>query len=168
MGLDEKILEAKGNVKINDTVNELIILSDKIIYNKNQEIIYTKNKSKGLNPKKNITIEADNFVYYKITNILEAKKNVVVKDEFRKYNLYTDYLKFLREENFISTLGNSRAIDLVDSSEINADIFEYDIQKNILIAKNKVILENKIEKYNLYTDYLKFLRRKFYFNSRKL
>ena len=46
------ILEAKGNVKINDTVNELIILSDKIIYNKNQEIIYTKNKSKGLNPKK--------------------------------------------------------------------------------------------------------------------
>ena len=150
------ILEAKGNVKINDTVNELIILSDKIIYNKNQEIIYTKNKSKGLNPKKNITIEADNFVYYKITNILEAKKNVVVKDEFRKYNLYTDYLKFLREENFISTLGNSRAIDLVDSSEINADIFEYDIQKNILIAKNKVILENKIEKYKILGNYISY------------
>ena len=43
---DINILEASGNVKIFDKINNYEIFSNKITYNKNKEIIYTKGKSK--------------------------------------------------------------------------------------------------------------------------
>ena len=36
------ILDAKGDVKINDTINEYVIFSEEITYDKNKEIIFTK------------------------------------------------------------------------------------------------------------------------------
>ena len=150
------LLSAKGNVKINDTINNILIFSDEILYNKNEEVIYAIGYSKGINEKDNIIIEAEKFVYYKNRSILEAKRNVIIKDEFRKYNIYTDNLRYLKEEGFVFTNGNSKAIDLTDKTEIYAEKFEYELNKNIITAKEKVILENKL--YNIYTDNLRYLK----------
>ena len=62
------LLSAKGNVKLNDTINNILILSDEILYNKNKEVIYTIGYSKGISEKDNVIIEAEKFVYYKNRN----------------------------------------------------------------------------------------------------
>ena len=45
------ILNAKGNVKISDNINKYIIYTDKVIYYKNDEKIFTQNNSKGIDLK---------------------------------------------------------------------------------------------------------------------
>ena len=42
------ILNASGNVKISDEINDYIILSEKITYVKNQEKIFTKGKTEAI------------------------------------------------------------------------------------------------------------------------
>ena len=39
-----------------------------------------------------LVIEADNFIYKKIENILNANGNVVIKDRINNYNIYHLYL----------------------------------------------------------------------------
>ena len=49
---------------------------------------------------------------------------------------------------------------------MHAEIFEYNIEKNIITARQNVIYENKSEKYNLYSDNIEFLRNEnFIFTS---
>ena len=50
------ILEANGNVKIKDTINNYLIFSDKITYLKNENIIITNGNSKAVEQNENITI----------------------------------------------------------------------------------------------------------------
>ena len=50
------VLKANGNVKINDTINNVIILTDEIIYYKNKELINTHNNSRAQSLNDNITI----------------------------------------------------------------------------------------------------------------
>ena len=52
------ILNAFGNVKVNDEINNYVIFSEKIIYDKNKEIIFTTDKSKGINYNDNTEITA--------------------------------------------------------------------------------------------------------------
>ena len=52
------ILNASGNVKINDAINNFIIFTDKIIYYKNDELIKTFDNSEGLSIDDNLTISA--------------------------------------------------------------------------------------------------------------
>ena len=70
------ILNASGNVKINDTVKKTIIYTNEITYLKNTEIIFTEGDSKALED--GLTIYADNFRYNKILNIINADGNVKI------------------------------------------------------------------------------------------
>jgi LPS-assembly protein len=67
------ILEAEGNVNILDDNKNTTITSDKAIYLKNEEKIFTKGNSKAEN--ENNTITASNLEYDKIQNIYKAKEN---------------------------------------------------------------------------------------------
>ena len=57
------ILNAKGKVKISDNINKYIIYTDKVIYYKNDEKIFTQNNSKGIDLNNDIIIEANAFEY---------------------------------------------------------------------------------------------------------
>ena len=57
------VLEAKGNVKIIDKLNNYTIYSNKITYLKNDEIIFTEGDSKAIND--NTIISAEEFKYLK-------------------------------------------------------------------------------------------------------
>ena len=152
------ILDAKGDVKINDTINEYVIFSEEITYDKNKEIIFTKKNSKGIDVKNNIITEAKKFIYNKKLNTLKAKDNVFVENKSEKYNLYSDNIEFLRNENFIFTSGNSKAVDQISSNEMHAEIFEYNIEKNIITARQNVIYENKSEKYIIYSEFMSYIK----------
>ena len=70
------ILNASGNVKINDTINQYVIFSKKIIYDKNNGLIFAKEKSKAISSIDNIIITAKNFEYNINKNSITANENV--------------------------------------------------------------------------------------------
>ena len=152
------ILNAHGDVKINDTVNSFVIFTDKVTYDKKKEIIITKVKSKGISLNDNITIISESFIYNKLLNTLEAKNEVLIEDKNRNFNLYSNFVKYLRNEQIVYSEGNSKIIDLNDKSEITAENFEYNLNQNILKAENNVKLENKKENYQIFSEFITYLK----------
>ena len=73
------ILETSGNVKYFDKIKNITITTDKAIYFKNQEKIFTTGNSKAIN--NNNTITASILEYDKINNIFKAKKNAVANED---------------------------------------------------------------------------------------
>ena len=65
-------LVASGNVEVKDTINNYIIYSSSITYYKNNELIISKGNSKALLPE--ITIQGENFEYFKMIIFLKSKK----------------------------------------------------------------------------------------------
>ena len=96
------ILNANGDVKIEDTINKFLIYTDEIIYDKNKDIINTKNNSKGISLNDNIVITAKNFEYKKSSNLLSAYQNVVLTDEVNDYKIFADFISYKkkRRRNF--------------------------------------------------------------------
>ena len=102
------ILEAQGNVKFIDKFKDLIITSDKAIYFKNKEKIFTVGNSKAIN--KNNVITAANLEYDKIKNIFNAKINVKVVDFEKDTVIFSDKITYLKNNEKIFTTGKTKAL----------------------------------------------------------
>ena len=102
------ILEAIGNVKYFNETKNIIITSDKVIYFKNKEKVYTIGNSKAVN--ENNTITALNLEYDKINNVFVAKKNVVINDFEKDTIIYTDEATYLKNKEEIFTKGKTKAL----------------------------------------------------------
>ena len=172
------ILEASGNVQYIDDIKNIVIQSDKAIYLKNEEKIFTIGNSKALN--NNNTITASNLEYDKIKNIFDAKKNAVAYDYERDTTIYADEISYFKNEEIIFTKGKTRALiknkyefnsknisfyrilgDLIskEKSSVKDDSgnfyklknFSYNINKELLKGKEVEVLakvdEEKIDKY---------------------
>ncbi len=176
------ILEAKGNVKINDPVNRIKIFSDEITYLKNDEKIFTNKNSKAIY--EGTIITAENFEYNKILNILNASNKVKIVDEVKNYLLFTESITYLKNKEKIFTEGKTKTIiddkftlysnetiflrdKNIVSSKTNAyvteeneriyqfDQFEYLINEDILKAKNVEIVSDNLLN-NGFSDIAKF------------
>ena len=58
-----------------------------------------------------VNIEADNFTYNKITNVVEAEGKVKVEDVVNNYVIFSDKATYKKNEEIIFTEGNSKGID---------------------------------------------------------
>ena len=87
------IVDAEGQVKVEDVVNNYIIFSDTAKYKKNEEIIIAEGNSKGIDDK-NRTITSDKLTYNKITNIVDAEGQVKVEDVVNNYIIFSDTAKY--------------------------------------------------------------------------
>ena len=74
-------------------------------------------------------IAAENFFYNKLTNILEASGNVRYLDEIKNIVITTDKAIYMKSEEKIFTIGNSKAVN--NGNTITASNLEYDKNKNI-------------------------------------
>tara|TARA_B100000989_G_scaffold257336_1_gene206850 strand:+ start:5609 stop:8218 length:2610 start_codon:yes stop_codon:yes gene_type:complete len=90
-----------------------------------------------------IVIDADKFMYDKVLNILNAEGNVKIIDKFNNYTIYSNKITYLKNKEVIFTTGNSKAIN--DRTVISAEEFKYSKKTNILIAKNKVKIDDSSE-----------------------
>ena len=130
------LLEAEGNVKLVDKIEDIIIESNKIFYLKNKEEIYTIGKSKATNGA-NIEIDANEyFRYNKLTSLLEAKGDVVLDDRIKDITIYTDEIFYLKNEEKISTLGETN-IDVESKYKIKGH--------DLTLLRNKMILSSNKE-----------------------
>ena len=135
------LLEAEGNVKLVDKIEDIIIETNKIFYLKNKEEIYTIGKSKAT---KGVNIEIDAneyFRYNKLTSLLEAKGDVVLDDKIKDIAIYTDEIFYLQNEEKIFTLGQTN-IDVENKYKV--------IGHDLTLLRNEMILSSK--KYATITD----------------
>lgn len=102
------ILTATGNVKFENKLKNLNIYSDKVVYFKNEEKILSKGNSKAIT--ENIVINAKNFNYDKLNNILNANYNVKLVDNEKDVTVITDDITYFLNEEKILTNGYTQAI----------------------------------------------------------
>ena len=62
-----------------------------------------------INTDSKIRLIADEFKYNKITNIFKAEGDVIVKDLNDNTTIYTDKITYLKNDEVINTLGQSKA-----------------------------------------------------------
>ena len=146
--LSTNCLKAYGVEQFNFDVKEITILE-----NGNKFIGTNRGK---ITTNEGIEIEADRFEYIKDINLLNASGNVKVKDNLNNYIIYSKNLIYKKNDDIIFTKFNSRAISLEDKLEITADDFEYNRVKNIISAKKNVVLEDKIENYKIFSDFISY------------
>ena len=154
------VLETSGNVRYLDKIKNIIITSDKAIYLKNEEKIFTIGNSKAVNV--NNTITAVSLEYDKIKNIFEAKKNVVVNDFEKEATIYADEIKYLKNDEKILTIGKARAL-IENKYKFNSEDVSYYRNLGDLISQKKSSIEDdsgniyklKNFTYNINTEVLK-------------
>ena len=106
------------------------------------EISENGNKIIGLNrglitSNSGIIIEADEFEYNKKKNLLKVSGNVIVNNPLKKYQIFSEKISYLKNENIISA---ENKIKFIDNNEriINSNNFLYYIRKNIFEASGNV------------------------------
>tara|TARA_B100000963_G_scaffold46308_1_gene34636 strand:- start:3128 stop:5557 length:2430 start_codon:yes stop_codon:yes gene_type:complete len=114
-----------SNEQISFDVNEIEVLDNgnKVI-GKNRGIITTEN---------GITIEADEFEFNKIKNILQAKGNIIINDQINNYNFTAQNIFYNRNEERLELIGQAEA--LVDSN------YKFN-SKNIIILRNEKLISS--------------------------
>ena len=107
-----------------------------------------------------VLINADEFDYDKIKNILKIDGNIEFIDTKKKIKIYSDSGTYLKQEEKIFTEANSKAIDK-DGTTITAHSFNYDKNLNIIIATGNVkIIDTK-------KDYIIFANKITYFRNQE-
>ena len=142
------ILNAKGKVKISDNINKYIIYTDKVIYYKNDEKIFTQNNSKGIDLNNDTIIKANAFEYDLSFNILSAKGNVYLEDKEEDYKLRSEFLKYFKNDEKIATKGNTTA-DIKSKYNIKSKDITFLRDEMEISSNNKTIITDKLNLYNL-------------------
>ena len=102
--------------QINFDVSEIEILDDgKKIVGKNRGTITTDN---------GIIIQADEFEFDKVINILKAKGNVTIEDKLNNYNFFAKAITYFKNEEKIEIQGKTEAM-IGDDYNFKTEIFLY-------------------------------------------
>ena len=134
------ILETSGNVRYLDEKKNIVITTDKAIYLKNEEKIFTIGNSKAVND--NNIITATNLEYDKIKNIFEAKKNAVAKDSEKDTTIYADEISYLKNEEKIFTKGKTKAL-IENKYKFDSENVSYLKNLGDLISQKKSAIEDE-------------------------
>ena len=91
------------SIKIDNKDENYIIFADSSTYLKNEELFLTKGQSQAIN--EDIIINADNFKYNKIKNIINANGDVKIKDSINDYLILANDATYYKNlEKIILTL----------------------------------------------------------------
>ena len=171
------IFYVHSNEQIYFDVSEIEILDggNKII-GKNRGTITTNN---------GIIIKADEFIYDKEKNILEAAGNISIEDQLNNYNFLARNLLYVKNEERIELKGQSRASindkytfnsqditflrnDMIISSEVGATILDNINQSRYEIGKFSYSLNDEIlkgDKIFINTKYNQPFSDRYFFKS---
>ena len=110
------------------------------------EITDNGNIFKGLNrgtitTDEGIILEADNFIYNKDLNILNASGNVKITDIINKYIITSKKITY-KKQNIILSEEKSNAFSEGDNINIEAEIFEYHKSLNKIFAEKNVVIDD--------------------------
>ena len=129
------ILNAKGNVKIEDKINKYFIQANSVSYLKNKEIIFTEGNSEIKNYNNQIIL-AEKIQYEKLSNIVNAKGKVVINDTLKNYEIKAEDISYFKNQNKIITKGKTKA-KIEKYYKVDSEDVLYLINKKILSSQKK-------------------------------
>ena len=138
-----------GQEQFNFDVTEVEILDDGNTFTGSKRGVITTNDG--------ISIDADRFRYDKVENILNTYGDVKFDDKIKDFVIFTDKATYLRNEEKIFTVGNSKAVN-ENGIIITADNFKYDKILNIFNAYGNVKIDNPLEDYIMFGEEITYLR----------
>ena len=103
-------------------------------------------------------ITGENFVYNKITNILNVSGNVKLFSVEDNITVFSDKATYLKNKEIVFTEGNSKAIS--ENNTITAYKFDFDKIKNILKAEKNVKFIDEKEDVLIFSDKATYLKNK--------
>ena len=132
-----------------------------------------------------IIIEADEFEFDKIKNILKAKGNILIKDKINNYNFFAQNIIYNKNEEKIEIKGKAEALidtnykfkteniiilrnDMIISSDVGVTILDNINQTRYEIGKFSYSLKEEIlkgEKIFINTKYNQPFSDKYFFKS---
>ena len=119
------ISEVKAENEFNFNITEIEILNDG---NK----IVGKNRG-DISSADGVIISADSFEYDKTKNILNARGNVIIKDDLKSYKIFSEDVTYKKNEEIIFAKG-------LTSAEIKS---RYNLKtKNLFFSRNQKILDS--------------------------
>ena len=128
------VIDANGDVKIDNRSENYLIYTNKATYLKNEELFLTKGKSQAIN--ENIIIDADNFEYNKINNIINANGDVKIKDSINNYLILAKDATYYKNLEKIITNGETEAF-IQSKYIINSKDVTYLHNERILSSQHK-------------------------------
>ena len=185
-------LYADGNVIVNDVINNIKIFTEDITYLKNEEIIFTKSRTKATD--EITSIKGNEFKYEKNLNILNAIGNVEINDIEKDYVINAEDITYIKNQEKIYTKGDTTAkiqskynftssdvlllrdkMELIsnnkstieddDGTFYQLDEFKFFINEEILKGKNILVITNylkpKSDKVFFTSGIFNFLNKKF-------
>ena len=140
------ITEAKKGVKIisNDGIE---IISNELIYNKNKNTLKVSGDVQIKDKRNNIITKGEEYIYYKNIEKLESKGKTSSKIQ-DKYTIESLDLIYERSLSKIHSQNKSNIIDQ-NNNNFSFDKFEFNINSNILKAKDLSLFDNLNNQYYL-------------------
>ena len=94
-----------------------------------------------------IIIEADNFTYKKIENVLNANGNVIIDDTINDYKIYSNNIKYEKNKEELFSKGKTKS-EISSRFILNSSDVVFLINKKILSSnKNTSLLDNNEQTY---------------------
>ncbi len=94
-----------------------------------------------------IIIEADNFTYKKIENVLNANGNVIIDDTINDYKIYSNNIKYEKNKEEIFSKGRTKS-EISSRFILNSSDVIFLIDKKILSSnKNTSLIDNNEQTY---------------------
>jgi LPS-assembly protein len=141
----ENIFNVKKNVKIIDTTNDVVIFSEDITYNKDQEKVFSKGNTSSIIQSK-YDFSSSDVVFLRNNMILSSSKKTEIKDDKNShYNLskfnYEINKKKLKGENVIVTTNYN--LPKSDRHYFKSGIFNFE-SKEFLAKDTKILLHSDL------------------------
>ena len=144
--LNFSILDANEQFIFDVTEVEILEDGNKFI-GKNRGLITTEN---------NLKIEADEFEYDKLSNILILIGNVKIDDINKDVKIYSEYATYYKNKEIFFSEENSRFLN--KGILIESDKMEYNKVLNIINANGNVRINDKEKQTKIYTNDITYLR----------
>ena len=143
------ILNAYGNIIIEDTITKKLISSEEATYFKNIEKFRLKKNILIQDKIKQTFISAQEATYFQNTENFNVKIDVYINDKIRNQNLYADEVSYSKKDETYKTIGSSRIL-IKNKYQINSKNITYSISKDKINSNYKTtVKDNNNQVYNL-------------------
>ena len=154
---NQNTLDAKGNVKVEENLKNIILLSDHITYYKNSEKIISKKNSQAVS--NNLKIQAKEIEYNKILNTINANIDVKIEDNIKDIIVYSEDITYLKNKEKIFTQG---ATEIIIETKYNFKSKDTILLRNeqILSSKHKSIVKDDDDNVYNFENFIYFVKEK--------
>jgi LPS-assembly protein len=142
---NENIFNVKNNVKIIDTIENVVIISEDITYNKNQERVFSKGKTNSIIQSK-YNFSSSDVVFLRNKMILSSNKKSKIKDDKNNHYILSKFIyeindKELKGEDVI--VATNYNLPKSDSYYFKSGIFNFE-NKEFLAKDTKILMHSDV------------------------